>query len=108
MSSNYTPFTPQRQSPLPLLFAGAAFALATYLVLDRTGVFDPAASAVPRAITPRGELAPHESSLVAVFQNTSPSVAHINTSSLVRNYSGVSEQQGSGSGFVCLAAAGAE
>lgn len=100
MSSNYTPFTPQRQSPLPLLFAGAAFALAAYLVLDRTGVFDPTASSVPRVISPRGELAPHEASLVELFQNTSASVAHISTTSLVRTYSGVTEQQGSGSGFV--------
>lgn len=100
MSSNYTPFPPQRQSPLPLLLAGAAFALAAYLVLDRTGVFDPVASSVPRAITPRGELAPHEDSLVELFQNASPSVAHISTTSLVRTYSGITEQQGSGSGFV--------
>ena len=100
MSSNYTPFPPQRHSPLPLLFAGAAFALAAYLVLDRTGVFDPAASNVPRAITPRGELAAHEDSLVELFQNASPSVAHISTTSLVRTYSGITEQQGSGSGFV--------
>lgn len=100
MSTNYTPFTPQRQSPLPLLFAGAAFALAAYLVLDRTGVFDPAPSSTPRAITPRGELAPFETSLVDLFENVSPSVAHISTSSLVRTYSGVTEQQGSGSGFV--------
>lgn len=100
MSSNYTPFPPQRHSPLPLLLAGAAFALAAYLVLDRTGVFDPVASSVPRAITPRGELAPHEDSLVELFQNASPSVAHISTTSLVRTYSGITEQQGSGSGFV--------
>lgn len=85
---------------MPLLFAGAAFALAAYLVLDRTGVFDPVASSTPRSITPRGELAPFEQSLVDVFENTSPSVAHINTSSLVRTYSGVTEQQGTGSGFV--------
>ena len=100
MSSNYTPFPPQRQSPLPLLLAGAAFALAAYLVLDRTGAFDPVPSSVPRAITPRGELAPHEDSLVELFQNASPSVAHISTTSLVRTYSGITEQQGSGSGFV--------
>lgn len=101
MSSNYTPFTPQRQSPMPLLFAGAAFALAAYLVLDRTGVFNPSPSSTPRAITPRGELAPFEKSFVEIFQKAGASVAHISTSSLVRTYSGgVTERQGSGSGFV--------
>lgn len=100
MSNNYTPFQPKRQSPLPLLFAGAAFALAAYLVIDRTGLFDPTTSSEPRAITARGELAPHEDSLVKLFQNASPSVAHISTSSLIRTYSGITEQQGSGSGFV--------
>jgi S1-C subfamily serine protease len=100
MSSNYTPFTPQRQSPMPLLFAGAAFALAAYLVLDRTGVFEPSPLATPRIVTPRGELAPFEQSFVEIFQKASASVAHISTSSLVRTYSGVTEQQGSGSGFV--------
>jgi len=100
MSSNYTPFTPQKQSPMPLLFAGAAFALASYLVLDRTGVFDPTPSTLPRAVTPRGELAPYEQSFVEVFQKTSASVAHISTSSLVRTDYGVTKRQGSGSGFV--------
>lgn len=100
MSSNYTPFSPQRQSPLPLLFAGAAFALAAYLVLDRTGVFHATPNSTPRAVTPRGELAPLEQTFVSIFENTSPSVAHINTSSLVRTDYGVAQQKGSGSGFV--------
>lgn len=100
MSSNYTPFTPQRQSPMPLLFAGAAFALAAYLVLDRTGVFEPSPLATARIVTPRGELAPFEQSFVEIFQKAGASVAHISTSSLIRTYSGVTEQQGSGSGFV--------
>lgn len=101
MSNSYTPFTAPRQSPLPLVFASAAFVLAAYLVLDRTGVFDPTANLSPRAVTARGELAPLEKNFVDVFEQTSPSVAHINTQSLVRNdWGGVKRQQGSGSGFV--------
>ena len=103
--SQYSPFVPRRQSPLPLLFAGAAFALAAYLVLDRTGVFDPLPSAEPRAVTARGELAPIEQSLVDIFESTSPSVAHINTSSLVQTGWGrLARQEGTGSGFVWDAA----
>ena len=100
MSNHYTPFSPPRHNPMPLLFAGAAFALAAYLVLDRTGVFNPTASTTPRAISPRGDLAPYEQSLVELFENASPSIAHISTSSLVRTYQGITEQQGTGSGFV--------
>ncbi|MFM1874262.1 MAG: hypothetical protein RL398_3684 [Planctomycetota bacterium] len=99
--TQYPPFAPRRSSPLPTFFAGAAFLLAGYLVLDRAGVFTPAPSAVPRAIEPRGELAPLEQTFVGLFERCSPSVAHINTSSLVRTGWGrVAETRGSGSGFV--------
>ncbi len=101
MSNSYTPFAAPRPSPLPLAFAGAALALALYLVLDRSGAFTPAPSATPRPVAARGELAPLEQSFVEVFQTTSPSVAHINTQSLVANsWGGVQRRQGSGSGFV--------
>jgi S1-C subfamily serine protease len=101
MSNSYTPFAAPRQSPLPLVFASAAFVLAAYLVLDRTGVFDPTPDLSPRAVTARGALAPLETSFVDVFEQTSPSVCHINTQSLVaNNWGGVQRQQGSGSGFV--------
>ena len=100
MSNTYAPFMPQRQSKIPLLFAGAAFVLAAYLVLDRTGLLDPTASSAPRAIAPRENLAPLEERLVTLFETASPSVAHINTSSIVPTYLGVREQQGSGTGFV--------
>ena len=99
--TSYPPFAPRRQSPLPLLMAGAAFVLATYLLLDRGGWFTPAPKAEPRAVTPRGDLAALEQNFVEVFERCSPSVAHINTSSLVRTrYGGVAQTQGSGSGFV--------
>lgn len=100
MSNTYAPFMPQRQSKIPLLLAGAAFVLATYLVLDRTGLFDPSPSSAPRTIAPRENLAPLEERLITLFETASPSVAHINTSSIVPTYLGVREQQGSGTGFV--------
>ena len=97
----YPPFPSRRPSSLPLVVAGAAFALASYLVLERGGFFTPAPAAEPRAVTPRGELAGMEQTFVDVFARCSPSVAHINTSSLVRTGWGrVAEQRGSGSGFV--------
>jgi S1-C subfamily serine protease len=97
----YPPFPSRRPSSLPLVVAGAAFALATFVVLDRAGVFTPPPSAEPRAVTPRGDLAALEQTFVDVFARCSPSVAHINTSSLVRTGWGrVAEQRGSGSGFV--------
>ena len=105
MSSPYTPFSQSRPSPMPLVIAGAAFALAAFLVLDRAGVFDAAPQLTPRAVTARGELAPLESNFVEVFERTSTSVAHINTQSLVaNNWGSVQRQQGSGSGFVWDAA----
>lgn len=97
----YTPFPSRRPSSLPLVVAGAAFALAVYLALDRGGYFTPAPRGEPRTVTPRGDLAGMEQTFVEVFQRCSPSVAHINTSALVRTGWGrVAEQRGSGSGFV--------
>jgi S1-C subfamily serine protease len=99
--TSYQPFASRRPSPLPTILAGAAFALAAFLVLDRSGWFTSGPAAEPRAITPRGDLAPLEHTFVEVFERSSPSVAHINTSSLVRTGWGrLAEQQGSGSGFV--------
>lgn len=98
--SHYPPFAPRPTSPLPLLMAGAAFVLATFLLLDRGGWFSTPPSAEPRPITPRGDLAALEQTFVQVFERCSPSVAHINTSSLVRTRYGVAQTSGSGSGFV--------
>ncbi|MFN9704005.1 MAG: hypothetical protein ACK595_04190, partial [Planctomycetota bacterium] len=80
----YTPFPSRRPSSLPLVVAGAAFALAVYLALDRGGYFTPAPRGEPRTVTPRGDLAGMEQTFVEVCQRCSPSVAHINTSALVR------------------------
>ncbi|MCR9245764.1 MAG: trypsin-like peptidase domain-containing protein [bacterium] len=103
--TNYQTYPRRGGNLLPTLVAGAAFTLAVFLVFDRTGWLDAKPSAEPRAVTPRGELAPLELSFVEVFERCSPSVAHINTSSLVRTgWGGVSRQNGSGSGFVWDAA----
>src|SRR5688572_1562509 len=97
----YQPFQPRRPSALPTVVAGAAFVLAAWLLLERSGWLVPAPSGEPRAVAPRGELAPLEETFIAVFQRCSPSIAHINTSSLVRtNWGREVERQGSGSGFV--------
>lgn len=98
--TSYPPFPTRRGSILPTIVAGAAFVLAAFLVFDRTGWLRAAPSADPRPVAARGELAPFERSLVEVFERRSPSVAHINTSALVRTFRGMREQTGSGSGFV--------
>ncbi|MBX3462318.1 MAG: trypsin-like peptidase domain-containing protein [Planctomycetes bacterium] len=85
---------------VPALVAGAAFVLATFLLLDRAGWFRPPPSGEPRPIAPRGELAPLEQSLVEVFERCSRSVAHINVAAVVRTRYGRVQQTGSGSGFV--------
>jgi S1-C subfamily serine protease len=85
---------------LPTVVAGAAFVLAAFLLLERGGWFTPAPSVEPRAITPRGELAPIEQTFVEVFARCAPSVAHIDVASVVRTRFGRVQQQGTGSGFV--------
>ena len=39
MSHSYPPFSRAKSSALPLAFAGGAFALAAYLVIDRVDLF---------------------------------------------------------------------
>ena len=59
--------------------------------------------ATPRLVTPRGDLAQDEQSTIALFEQSSPSVVHINTRRRVRDWltRNVSEiPEGSGSGFV--------
>ena len=93
---------PRRPSPFPTIVAGAALVMASFLVFERAGWFTPAPSVEPRAVTPRGELAPIEQTFISVFKQAAPSVAHITTKAVVRNRFGYSAgtQQGTGSGFV--------
>ena len=89
-----------RQSPMPLILAGAAFALAAFLVWDR---WSPPATAAPRTIEPRGALAEYERTAVDLFEDVSPAVVHITTPEVVyRNAWGWYEQVpgGTGTGFV--------
>ena len=59
----------------------------------------------PRAVTPRGPLTDDERRLVALFENTAPSVAYITTQFVrSRGLFGAELAQGAGSGFVWDAA----
>ena len=62
-----------------------------------------APDAVPRAVTARGTLAEDEQNNIAVFKNVSPSVVHITTVSLQRNFFSLDVMQvprGTGTGFM--------
>ncbi|MFC1491407.1 S1C family serine protease [Nitrospinota bacterium] len=81
-----------------LLFVGLAWTLADRY---RESVYDP--DAVPRAITPRGDLAGDEKSTIELFRNASPSVVYITTLALKRDIFSLNQFQipkGTGSGFV--------
>lgn len=100
MSAYPSPYS-RRQSPLPLLVAGAAFALATYLVLDRGGWFTHAPTPEPRAITPRGDLMEFEKTTTSIFEQYAPAVVHITTEAQARTPFGVQRyQEGTGTGFL--------
>jgi S1-C subfamily serine protease len=88
---------------LTLVLAALAIGGAVYFYFrDRTPVHDP--NAVPRAVTPRGDLTDLEKSTIEVYNNTRSSVVHITTlvnvsrDSLSLNVQQVPE--GTGSGFV--------
>ena len=95
-------FEHRRSSPLPLILAGAAFALAGYTLWERLGS-TPHAKSEPRVVTPRGSLAEFENSAVAVFQNNSPAVVHITSPEVLvpNGYGDVWKLPGgTGTGFV--------
>jgi S1-C subfamily serine protease len=83
-------------SGLTPLLAGAALVLASYLVLDRAGVFDPEPSGDPRPVTARGDLAAIEKTTIEIFERNSPSVVHISTLSKSSGYSLAATSTGSG------------
>jgi S1-C subfamily serine protease len=101
--TSYSPF-PYRPRPsiLPTLVAGAAFVLAAFLVLDRTGVLQPAPDVDPRPVSPRGALMEIEQTTTAIFEKWAPSVVHITTERLARTFWGDvrSYKEGTGTGFV--------
>ncbi|MCU0864258.1 MAG: trypsin-like peptidase domain-containing protein [Planctomycetes bacterium] len=93
--------TPPRRSSLPLVLAGAAFVMTSYLVLDRAGWFRSAPSAEPRPITPRGDLMEVERTTTTIFARYSPAVVHITTEVLARTMFGIQRhQEGTGTGFL--------
>lgn len=60
-------------------------------------------NAVPRAVTPRGNLAEDEKCTIELYKNASPSVVHISTLALRQDYFTMDVQQipkGTGSGFI--------
>ena len=94
----YAPFHARRPSALPTVFAGAAFVLAVFLLVDRSGWLTPGPSVEPRPITPRGSLLELETTTTSIFERYSPSVVHITTEALaygMRRY-----QEGTGTGFL--------
>jgi S1-C subfamily serine protease len=102
--SNYAPPS-SRRSSLPLVLAGAAFVLASYLVLDRAGWFRGAPTAEPRPVTPRGDLIELEKTTTSIFERFSPAVVHITTEVLARTMFGIQRhQEGTGTGFLWDAA----
>jgi len=60
-------------------------------------------NALPRAITPRGELADDEKSTIELFRNVSPSVVYITSKTVRRDmfsFNAMEVPQGTGSGFI--------
>jgi S1-C subfamily serine protease len=96
----YPPFPTRRPSAVPTIVAGAAFVLAMFLLLDRSGFFTSAPSGEPRAVTPRGDLMEIEKTSTAIFETHAPSVVHITTEALARTRFGVQRQGGTGTGFL--------
>jgi len=87
---------------LRLVVIGGAFVTAAALLwhaLPSNGRTD----ASPRAVAPRGPLAADEQANIEVFRKTSPSVVHITTLAVQRDFFSMNAQQvprGTGTGFV--------
>jgi len=95
------PHSPRQPSPLPLVLAGAALAIAAWLAMERSGLLQPAPAATPRAVEARGSLLEFEQTTTRVFEQSAPSVVHITTEKLARTWQGLARQpEGSGTGFL--------
>src|SRR5262249_18017501 len=101
-----TPYRPPRTTwfawlgPLALLLGLVAF-LGWWLASRWHTPLDP--NAMPRTVTPRGDLAADEKATIELFKLASPSVVHITTLALRQDYFTLDVQQipqGTGSGFI--------
>ena len=97
-----TPYQRRQSSPLPLILAGAAFVMAAYMVWERSSPGALHLEAEPRSVTPRGDLADYEKDVIAVYENSRPSVVHITKEVRVRDWLGSvsTREEGTGSGFL--------
>ena len=102
----YSPYDrppPRPLAVLPLVLAGAALTLTLFLLWER--VFPPQLhdDAEPRVITPRGELAPFEKTIIDVYEANRASVVHITSPEVIVRtpYYGYARlEAGTGTGFV--------
>src|SRR4051812_38721108 len=87
--------------PWLLVLGLGAFLVWRFWLREPRGGLDP--DAVPRAVTPRGDLAEDEKATTSVFNNTSPSVVHVTTLTLRQDVFSLDLFQipkGTGTGFV--------
>src|SRR5437879_53645 len=95
------PRSPMAVVMLLALLAAAGWVLVMYLMLR--GYWPSPADAVPRAVTPRGDLAEDEKTTIKIYEQAKPSVVHITTLATRRDRWNLNVQQvpeGTGSGFV--------
>jgi S1-C subfamily serine protease len=95
------PHSSRQPSPLPLVLAGAALAIAAWLAFERSGLLQSQPASTPRPIEARGSLLELEQTTTRVFEQSAPSVVHITTEKLARTWQGLARQpEGSGTGFL--------
>jgi S1-C subfamily serine protease len=88
---------------IQLIFAGLLLLILVWTFLPVLEHWVIGLTAVPRQITPRGDLAADEQTTVEIFRKASPSVVYITTLQRVRNpwtRDILSVPQGTGSGFI--------
>ncbi len=86
---------------VPLLFLAGLCVLLVWWFRWHAGTDD--AEAVPRTVTPRGDLAADEQATIALFKSARPSVVHITSLIREQNFLSLDVQQipkGTGSGFI--------
>jgi len=96
--------SPSTNTVNPWLVAVLLVAVAAVMLRNAgiDGWFWRSASTQPRAVQPRGDLAEDEKSTIAIFRSSSPTVVHITSLALRRDFSmnAFSIPEGTGSGFI--------